>query len=87
MATAYPVDRSRLVKLTVPENRMLLPCAPHVRKLANRDRIGSSERFCGHSEVAPLTYTTAVHMPDWKQDKKHCRGESPPSETISAPCS
>jgi hypothetical protein len=54
----------------------------HVRKLANRDRVRSSERFCGHREVAPLT--TAVHMSDWKQDKKHRPGAEVTSESLHA---
>jgi hypothetical protein len=48
---------------------MLPSRAPHIRKLANGDCIRSSERDCGQSVVASLTYTTAVDMSDGKPVK------------------
>jgi hypothetical protein len=61
MHSAFQSANIELSRFPDIENRMRLPCAPHVRKLANRDSLWSSERFCGHSEVVPLTYTTPVH--------------------------
>jgi hypothetical protein len=71
MQSAVQSANIKLSRLPDIENRKLLPSAAHVSKLANREHIYFSERFCGHGEIAPLTYTTAVHMSDWKQDKKH----------------
>jgi hypothetical protein len=61
MQSAVQSANSKLSRFTDIENRMLLPCASHVCELANRDRIGSTERFCGHSEVLLMTYTYAVY--------------------------
>jgi hypothetical protein len=66
MQSAVQSANLKLSRFPDVQNRMLLPCAPHIRKVANRDCIGLSERFCGHSEVPPVTYTMAVHMSDWK---------------------
>jgi hypothetical protein len=39
MQSAFQSANIKLSRFPNIENRMLLPCAPHVRKLANRDRI------------------------------------------------
>jgi hypothetical protein len=39
MQGAFQSANIKLSRFPDIENRMLLPCAPHVRKLANRDRI------------------------------------------------
>ena len=50
---ALQLANIELSRLSHIENRMLLTRAAHIRKLANRDCIRSSERFCGESVVAP----------------------------------
>jgi hypothetical protein len=70
-AARLPVCKHRALSPPGHPERMRLPCALHVRKLVDRDCIWSFERFRGHREIAPLTYATAVHKPDCKQDKKH----------------
>jgi hypothetical protein len=39
MQSAFQLANIKLSRFPDIENRMLLPRAPHVRKLANRDRI------------------------------------------------
>ena len=39
MQSAFQSANIKLSRFTDIENRMLFPCAPHVRKLANRDHI------------------------------------------------
>jgi hypothetical protein len=56
MQSAVQPTNIKLSRLPDIENSMPLPCAPHIRKLANGDCIGLSERFYGHSEVPPVTY-------------------------------
>jgi hypothetical protein len=62
MQSAVQSANRKLSRFSDVKNCMLLPCAPHVRKIANGDCIGLSERFYGHSEVPPVTY----HMAEWK---------------------
>jgi hypothetical protein len=66
MQSAVQSTNIKLSRLPDVENSMPLPCAPHIRKLANGDCIGLSERFHGYSEVPPVAYTMAVHMAEWK---------------------
>jgi hypothetical protein len=51
--SALQLANIELSRLSHIENHMLLSRAAHIRKLANRDCIRSSERFCGQSVVAP----------------------------------
>ena len=66
MHSAFQSANIKLSRLPDIENSVPLPCAPHIRKLANRDCMGLSERFYGYSEVPPVAYTMAVHMAEWK---------------------
>jgi hypothetical protein len=49
----FQLANIELSRLSHIEHHMLLSRAAHIRKLANRDCIRSSERFCGQSVVAP----------------------------------